>query len=64
MYSVEWERHALDRLAALLIPLRSNASVLLTGSPIRMMRRRIKFASLFFDEVPGEGHRERSGPGS
>jgi hypothetical protein len=40
-----------DERSALMIPLRSNANALLTGSPIGMMRRRIKFASLFFDRI-------------
>jgi hypothetical protein len=34
-----------------LVPLRSNASTLLTGAPIAAMRRRLKFASLLYDRV-------------
>jgi hypothetical protein len=37
--------------SALFVPLRSNASALLTGSPIESVRRRLKFASLYFDYV-------------
>src|ERR1700691_1910579 len=39
----------------LLVPLRSNGSALLTGSPIESVRRRLKFASQFFDHVFLEG---------
>jgi len=34
-----------------LVPVRSNASTLLTGKPIATMRRRLKFASLLYDVV-------------
>jgi hypothetical protein len=37
--------------SSLLVPLRSNASALLTGTPIASVRRRLKFASLYFDHV-------------
>jgi len=37
--------------SALFVPLRSNASTLLTGAPIAAMRRRLKFASLFYDHL-------------
>jgi hypothetical protein len=37
--------------SALLVPLRSNARALLTGTPIEAVRRRLKFASLVFDRV-------------
>ena len=33
------------------MPLRSNAKTLLTGAPIEAVRRRLKFASLFYDRV-------------
>jgi len=35
----------------LVVPLRSNAYTLLTGKPIAAMRRRLKFASLFYDRL-------------
>jgi hypothetical protein len=35
----------------LVVPLRSNASTLLAGAPIAAMRRRLKFASLFYDRL-------------
>lgn len=35
----------------LVVPLRSNASALLAGAPIAAMRRRLKFASLFYDRL-------------
>jgi hypothetical protein len=35
----------------LVVPLRSNASTLLSGAPVAATRRRLKFASLFYDEV-------------
>jgi hypothetical protein len=37
--------------SALFVPLRSNGSALLTGKPIESVRRRLKFASLYFDYV-------------
>jgi hypothetical protein len=41
--------------SVLLVPLRSNASTLLTGAPIASFRRRLKFASIFFDRLLLEG---------
>ncbi len=38
-------------MTSLVVPLRSNASTLLTGTPIVAMRRRLKYASVFYDEV-------------
>ena len=35
----------------LVVPLRSNAYTLVTGMPIAAMRRRLKFASLFYDRL-------------
>jgi hypothetical protein len=35
----------------LVVPLRSNASTLLTGAPVVSVRRRLKFASLFYDRL-------------
>ena len=40
-----------DNESVLLVPLRSNAKTLLTGAPIEAVRRRLKFASLFYDRV-------------
>ena len=37
--------------SALFVPLRSNASTLLTGRPIVAMRRRLKYASVFYDRL-------------
>ena len=37
--------------SVLVVPLRSNASTLLAGAPIAAMRRRLKFASLFYDRL-------------
>jgi hypothetical protein len=37
--------------SALVVPLRSNASALLTGAPIAALRRRLKFASIFYDRL-------------
>jgi hypothetical protein len=37
--------------STLLVPLRSNASTLLTGRPIAAMRRRLKFASVYHDRL-------------
>jgi len=37
--------------SVLVVPLRSNASTLLTGAPIAALRRRLKFASLFYDRL-------------
>ena len=51
--------------SALLVPLRSNASALLTGKPVESVRRRLKFASLYFNHVFLEGgvFRMSAGPG-
>jgi hypothetical protein len=40
-----------DNGSILVVPLRSNAYTLLTGAPIAAMRRRLKFASLFYDRL-------------
>jgi hypothetical protein len=40
-----------DSESTLLVPLRSNASTLLTGRPIAAMRRRLKFASVYHDRL-------------
>jgi hypothetical protein len=37
--------------STLFVPLRSNGSALLTGKPIESVRRRLKFASVYFDHV-------------
>ena len=37
--------------SVLVVPLRSNAHTLLTGAPIASLRRRLKFASLFYDRL-------------
>jgi hypothetical protein len=37
--------------SVLVVPLRSNASTLLAGAPVAALRRRLKFASLFFDRL-------------
>jgi len=37
--------------SVLVVPVRSNASTLLAGAPIAALRRRLKFASLFFDRL-------------
>ena len=37
--------------SVIVVPLRSNASTLLAGAPIAALRRRLKFASLFFDRL-------------
>jgi hypothetical protein len=37
--------------SVLVVPLRSNAYTLLAGAPVAAMRRRLKFASLFFDKL-------------
>ena len=37
--------------SVLVVPLRSNAHTLLAGAPIAAMRRRLKFASLFYDRL-------------
>jgi hypothetical protein len=39
----------------LLVPLRSNGSALLAGKPVESVRRRLKFASLYFDHIFLEG---------
>lgn len=39
----------------LLIPLRSNGNALLAGKPVESVRRRLKFASLYFDHIFLEG---------
>ena len=51
--------------SGLFVPLRSNASALLTGSPIESVRRRLKFASLYFDYVFLEAgiYKVSAGPG-
>lgn len=50
--------------SALLVPLRSNASTLLTGAPIASFRRRLKYASVIYDRVLLEGGvlRQDAGP--
>jgi hypothetical protein len=40
-----------DNESTLLVPLRSNASTLLTGRPIAAMRRRLKLASVYHDRL-------------
>ena len=40
-----------DDASVLVIPLRSNAHTLMAGAPIAAMRRRLKFASLFYDRL-------------
>lgn len=40
-----------DDESVLVVPLRSNAHTLMSGVPIRAMRRRLKFASLFYDRL-------------
>jgi hypothetical protein len=40
-----------DNGSVLVVPLRSNASTLVAGAPIAAMRRRLKFASLFYDRL-------------
>lgn len=40
-----------DSESILVVPLRSNAYTLLTGKPIATIRRRLKFASLFYDRL-------------
>lgn len=37
--------------SVLLVPLRSNASALLNGAPVAVLRRRLKYASIFFDRL-------------
>lgn len=37
--------------SVLVVPLRSNAHTLVTGAPIAALRRRLKFASLFYDRL-------------
>ena len=37
--------------SVLVVPLRSNASTLVAGAPVARLRRRLKFASLFFDRL-------------
>jgi hypothetical protein len=44
-----------DESLLLLVPLRSNGSALLTGKPVESVRRRLKFASLYFDHIFLEG---------
>lgn len=50
--------------SVLLVPLRSNASTLLTGAPIVAFRRRLKYASVIYDRVLLEGGvlRQDAGP--
>lgn len=43
--------YAMPDASALFVPLRSNGSALLTGTPVESVRRRLKFASVFFDYV-------------
>jgi hypothetical protein len=43
--------HRVPNESVLVVPLRSNASTLLAGAPIAALRRRLKFASLFFDRL-------------
>jgi hypothetical protein len=40
-----------DDESVLVVPLRSNAHTLVAGAPIAAMRRRLKFASLFYDRL-------------
>jgi hypothetical protein len=40
-----------DNESVLFVPLRSNASTLLAGAPVAAFRRRLKFASLFYDRL-------------
>lgn len=40
-----------DNESILVVPLRSNANTLVAGAPIAAMRRRLKFASLFYDRL-------------
>jgi hypothetical protein len=37
--------------SVLVVPLRSNANTLVAGTPVAALRRRLKFASLFFDRL-------------
>jgi hypothetical protein len=52
-------------MTILVVPLRSNASTLLTGNPVAAMRRRLKFACLFYEQVLLETGilRVQAGPG-
>jgi hypothetical protein len=49
----------------LLVPLRSNASALLAGGPVESVRRRLKTASISFDQILLEAgvYRLQAGPG-
>jgi hypothetical protein len=51
--------------SALLVPLRSNGSALLAGSPVEPVRRRLKTASISFDQIFLEAgtYRLQAGPG-
>jgi hypothetical protein len=40
-----------DNESALFVPLRSNARTLVTGTPIAALRRRLKYASVFYDQL-------------
>lgn len=40
-----------DKGSALYVPLRSNAKTLVTGMPIASLRRRLKYASVFYDAL-------------
>ena len=37
--------------SVLYVPLRSNAKTLITGAPIAVIRRRLKYASVFYDRL-------------
>ena len=41
--------------STLLVPLRSNANTLLAGAPVAAFRRRLKYASIFYDRLLLEG---------
>jgi hypothetical protein len=51
--------------SAVLVPLRSNAATLLSGAPVASVRRRLKFASLFYERIYLEAgvFRMQAGPG-
>ena len=40
-----------DNGSVLYVPLRSNAKTLITGQPIAALRRRLKYASVFQDQL-------------
>jgi hypothetical protein len=54
-----------DNESTLLVPLRSNASGLVAGSPVDTVRRRLKTASILFDRILLEAgvYRLQAGPG-